>query len=103
MCLGGYYGIWIPFAPFYLGREVKKRIITFFSTPMQLNGEMIEFSVRLYGDVFLEIIGRGNRRQIVKLERVGRRIHWMVENFFGERPFHCLSLEINQRFFSQDT
>ena len=50
--------------------------------------------MRLCGDVFLEIIGRGNRQQIVKLERVGRRIHWMVENFFGERPFVRLGLNI---------
>ena len=72
--------------------KLNKNIFKFFSLPMLLNGlngegETVEFSVSLCGDVFLEIIGRGNRQQIVKLELVGRRIHWMVENFFGERPF----------------
>ena len=71
----------------------------FFSPPMQSNeeDEAVQFFVRLCGDVFLEIIGRGNRQQIVKLERVGRHIHWMVENFLGERPFVRLDLKIFSR------
>ena len=61
--------------------------------------ETVVFSARICRDAFLEILGCGNRWQIVKLERVGRRIHWMVENFFGERPFLRFGLEINHRFF----
>lgn len=57
-----------------------------------------EFFVRLCGDVILEILNCGNRLQLVKLELVGRRFHWMVENFFDRRPFLRLSLKIDCRF-----
>ena len=60
--------------------------------------ETVEFFVCMYGDVVWEILGLGNRRQIVKLERVGRRIQRMVESYLGERPFLSFCLEINERF-----
>ena len=34
----------------------------------------------------------GNRRQLTKLERVGRRAHWMIEAFFAETPLLRLKL-----------
>ena len=51
-----------------------------------------EFIVRLCSDVLLEALVFGDRRRITKLERVGRRFHLNIENFFKERPFLRLSL-----------
>ena len=59
-----------------------------------------KFFVILCGDVLLEVLQFGNRWQLVKLERVGRRLHWMVENFYGGRPFLRLGLDLNPRFYS---
>ena len=58
----------------------------------------VRFFVILCGDVLLEVLQFGNRRQLAKLERVGRRLHWMVENRFDNRPFVRLDLDINQWF-----
>ena len=58
-----------------------------------------KFFVILCGDVLLEVLQFGNRRQLVKLERVGRRLYWMVENFYGGRPFLRLDLDISLRFY----
>ena len=57
----------------------------------------MRFFVILCGDVLLDVLQFGNRRQLVKVERVGRRLHWMVENFYGSRPFLRLGLDL--RFF----
>ena len=57
-----------------------------------------KFFVIICGDVLLEVLQFGNRRQLVKLERVGRRLHWIVENFYGGRPFLRLGLNIYPRF-----
>ena len=54
-----------------------------------------EFIVRLCRDVFLEALVFGDRRRITKLERVSRRFHLYIENFFKERPFLRLGLQIN--------
>ena len=59
-----------------------------------------KFFVILCGDVLLEVLQFGNRRQLVKLERVGRRLHWIIENRFGNRPFLRLGLDLNSRFYS---
>ena len=55
-----------------------------------------EFIVRLCIDVLLEVLIFGDRRRITKLERVGRRFHLSIENFFSERPFLRLGLRINE-------
>ena len=57
-----------------------------------------KFFVILSGDVLLDVLQFGNRRQLVKLERVGRRLYWMVENFYGGRPFLRLDLSLNPWF-----
>ena len=54
-----------------------------------------EFIVRLCSDVFLEALVFGDRHRITKLERVGRRFHLSIENFFKERPFLRLELRID--------
>ena len=69
---------------------------------MLQNGEQedaFEFIVRLCHDVFLEALVFGDRRRLIKLERVGRRFHWAIENFFNKRPFLCFELQINGYLF----
>ena len=58
----------------------------------------VKWFVALCYDVFLEVLRYGNRRQLVTLERVGRRIHRIVENYFGETPFLRLNLLLMPRF-----
>ena len=56
------------------------------------NENVIKFFVRLCGDVILELLRYADRCRLVKLERVGLRFHFIVENLFGEMPFLCLNL-----------
>ena len=58
----------------------------------------VQFFVILCHDVFLEILRWGNRRQHVKLERVGQRFHWNIERWFWNTPFLRLSLLLAPRF-----
>ena len=58
-----------------------------------------EFVVRLCSDVLLEALVFGDRPRLTKLERVGRRFHLIIENFFKERPFLRLRLRINAYLF----
>ena len=58
-----------------------------------------EFIVRFCRDVFLEALLFGDRRRLTKLERVDRRFHLIVENFFKERPFLRLGLQIYAYLF----
>ena len=53
-----------------------------------------EFIVQLCRDVFLEALVFGDRRRLTKLERVDRRFHLYIENFFKERPFMRLCHQI---------
>ena len=57
------------------------------------------FIVRLCHDVFLEVLIFGDRRRLTKLERVGRRFHLCIENFFREKPFLRLGLRIDAYLF----
>ena len=57
-----------------------------------------EFFLILCHDVFLEVIRWGNRRQLVKLERVGQQFHRNVERWFLKTPFLRLGLLIGPRF-----
>ena len=60
----------------------------------------VEYSAILCHDVFLEVLRWGNRRQLVKLERIGQRFHWNVERFFLETPFLRLDLRIEPRLLT---
>lgn len=55
---------------------------------------MIEFFIRLCGDVLVEVLCYGHRRRLIKLERVGRRFQAIVENFFGKKPFLGLDIKL---------
>ena len=60
--------------------------------------EEVQFFVILCHDVFFEVLRWGNRRQLAKLERVGKRFHWNVERWFLKTPFLRLDLLIVPRF-----
>ena len=52
---------------------------------------MPKFIVRLCMDALLEVLGFGDRRRLIKLERIGQRYHQMIEHFFKEAPFIRIS------------
>ena len=54
---------------------------------------MVEFYLRIYFDVLLELLRFGCRRRFNKLERVSRRFHWLIEKWFPDAPFLRLNLE----------
>ena len=60
----------------------------------------IEFVVRMCGDVLVEILQYGDRRRLTKLERVGRRLNWMVEKWYPEIPFLRLNLKLEPWYIS---
>ena len=53
-----------------------------------------QFFVSLCGDVLSDVFRFGNRHRLAKLERVGRRFHRIVGNFFYKAPFIHLDLEL---------
>ena len=57
------------------------------------------FFVRLCCDVFVEVLCYGNRCRLAKLERIGRRFHFGVKNFFAEMPFFRLNLQLRLGYF----
>ena len=59
---------------------------------------MTNVYVSLCFDVLLELLQFGERRGLAKLERIGRRFHQSVENFFAVMPFLRLDLQIRPRF-----
>ena len=63
------------------------------------NENVIEFFVRLCGDVMFEVLRYANRRRLTKLARIGLRFHSIVENFFGEMPFLRLNLILLEYIF----
>ena len=54
----------------------------------------IGFYLTLSLDVLFEVLRFGDRHRLTKLERVGRRLHHLVEKWFGEMPFLRLDLNI---------
>ena len=56
--------------------------------------ELEQFFVFLCADVLLDVFRFGNRHRLAKLERVGRRFHRIVGNFFYKAPFIHLDLKL---------
>ena len=54
----------------------------------------VRFFVHLCSDVLLEVLQWANRREIVKLEKVGRHFHWIAESYFKNTPFLRLNLSL---------
>ena len=53
-----------------------------------------QFFVSLCADVLSDVLRFGNRHRLAKLERIGRRFHRIVENFFNKTPLIRLNLEL---------
>ena len=58
-----------------------------------------QFFIALCNDVLVEVLSFGSRLRLGKLECVGRRFNWTVENFFGERPPIRLSFDLTAGYF----
>ena len=58
-----------------------------------------KFFIAICNDVLVEILSFGSRLRLGKLECVGRRFNWTVENFFGERPSIRLSFDLTAGYF----
>ena len=56
--------------------------------------ELEQFFVSLCADVLSDVLRFGNRHRLAKLERIGRRFHRIVENFFHKTPLIRLNLEL---------
>ena len=54
--------------------------------------ELVQFVVRVCSDMFLEVLYWGDRRHLVELEKIGRRLHWLIDGHFKRAPFLCLDL-----------
>ena len=65
---------------------------------MDDNYNYVEFHVALCHDVLFEVLQCGNRRQILKLQRIGRRFYRMIETYFGVKPFLRLNFRFAFRF-----
>ena len=62
------------------------------------DGNDVEFYVALCHDVLFEVLQCGNRRQLVKLQRIGRRFYRMIETYFGVKPFLRLNFRLEPGF-----
>ena len=56
--------------------------------------EISDYFVRLCHDVLYEILCYGKRRQLCKLERIGHRFHYIVDNSFREKPLSFRRIEL---------
>ena len=61
---------------------------------------MIEFYLKLCFDVLFDVLQFGDRRRLTKLEGVGRRVHHLVERWFGEMPFLRLDIRLEPTWFA---
>ena len=62
--------------------------------------ELVQFVVRVCSDMFLEVLYWGDRRHLVELEKIGRRLHWLIDGRFKRAPFLRLDLFIKPRYSS---
>ena len=76
----------------------------FISPPPPINRKkaerksLVEFLIRLCGDVLLDVLRWGNRYKLTVLEKNGRRFHWFIDRYFKEAPFLRLTLELIPRY-----
>ena len=62
------------------------------------NSDAVELFVFLCHGILLKVLQHGSRRQLVKLQRIGRRFHKMIETYFRERPFLRLHFRLAPGF-----
>ena len=73
-------------------------MIIIFSPPHKNEkDELAEFYLNLCFDVLLEVLRFGDRYRLAKLERTGLRLQQIIEDYFSEKPFLSLNLEIVPR------
>ena len=60
----------------------------------------IGFYLTLSLDVLFEVLRFGDRHRLTKLERVGRRLHHLVEKWFGAMPFLRLDIRLEPLRFA---
>ena len=68
-----------------------------FSLPikkMKMMSQNVEFFVRLCNDVLLEVLQRGDRRQLAELEKTGRRFYLIIDCCIKEAPLLRLHLSL---------
>ena len=58
----------------------------------------IKFVVRLCDDVLLEVLCFGKRRRLAKLERIGRRLHRIIEGNLRKTPIIRHSFRVYPRY-----
>ena len=71
--------------------STERQLVKKFVTEMRNLGQ---FFVFLCSDVLSDVLRFGTRHRLDKLERVGRRFHRIVGNFFYKAPFIHLDLEL---------
>lgn len=71
---------------------IKKYNFYNFSELLAKKDMKTEFFVCLCFDAFLEVLLSGNRRQLAKLESIGRRFHLVIDQKIGVEPFLRLNL-----------
>ena len=64
----------------------------YFSELLSKKNGNVKFYVRLCFDVFFEELSFGNRRQLAKLESIGRSFRIVIDQKFGVTPFLRLNL-----------
>ena len=75
--------------------DVRLFIVCFFSMLQPCEeDDVIGFYLTLSLDVLFEVLRFGDRHRLTKLERVGRRLHHLVEKWFGEMPFLRLDIRL---------
>ena len=62
---------------------------------IEINPGDIEFFIVLRADVLLEMMQYGDRRQLIKSERIGGRFHRLIETYFGKKPFVRMDLRLS--------
>ena len=62
---------------------------------IEINPGDIEFFVVLCADVLLELMQYGDRRQLIKSERIGGRFHRLIEAYFRKKPFVRMDLRLS--------
>ena len=70
----------------------------FFNPPIKKkkaeSKSVVEFFIRLCGDVLLDVLRWGSRHQLAELEKNGDRFHWFIDFYFKKAPVLRLYLEL---------
>ena len=74
--------------------STERNIVKLFAKVFKLE----KFFIAICNDVLVEVLSFGSRLRLGKLELVGRRFNWTVENFFVEHPSIRLGFELTARF-----